>query len=162
MTAEADPADQSLHAVGDGLAAVSGGWTFGSATAAVFDEHALRSIPQYESSHTLVVDLVDTTVRRGGLCYDLGCSTGTLTLRLAERLAARDARVVGVDREADMVARARARVGVHAEIVVGDLETIELNAPARSSPSTPSSSCRCRRAPVWWSGSAPRSNLVAR
>jgi tRNA (cmo5U34)-methyltransferase len=126
MTAEADPADQSLHAVGDGLAAVSGGWTFGSATAAVFDEHAVRSIPHYESAHTLVVDLVDSLVRRGGLCYDLGCSTGTLTLRLAERLAARDARVIGVDREPDMVARAQARVDGRAEIVVGELETVEL------------------------------------
>jgi tRNA (cmo5U34)-methyltransferase len=126
MTAEADPADQTLHAVGDGLAAVSGGWTFGSATAAVFDEHAVRSIPQYASSHTLVVDLVDTLVRRGGLCYDLGCSTGTLTLRLAERLAARDARVIGVDREPEMVARASTRVGTQAEVVRGELETIEL------------------------------------
>ena len=65
-------------------------------------------------------------MRRGGLCYDLGCSTGTLTLRLAERLAARDARVTGVDREPDMVARAKQRVGTRADVVVGELETIEL------------------------------------
>jgi tRNA (cmo5U34)-methyltransferase len=126
MSAEADPADGTLHGVGDGLAAVSGGWTFGSATAAAFDEHAVRSIPQYSTSHALVVDLVDSLVRRGGLCYDLGCSTGTLTLQLAGRLAARDARVIGIDREPDMVARARTRVGSRATIVAGELATLEL------------------------------------
>ncbi len=130
MTADAESAGGALRAVGDGLAAGRGGWTFGSATAAVFDEHALRSIPQYEACHGLVVDLADALVRRGGLCYDLGCSTGTLTVRLAERLEARGARVIGVDREPEMLARARSRVGALAELELGDLENVELEPAA--------------------------------
>jgi tRNA (cmo5U34)-methyltransferase len=130
MTADAEASGSTLRAIGDGLAATGGGWTFGSATAAVFDQHAVRSIPFYGACHALVVDLADHLVRRGGTCYDVGCSTGTLTLLLAERLAARDARVIGIDRESDMVARARARVGRLADIVLGEIETVRFEPAA--------------------------------
>ena len=130
MTADAEASGAALHAVGNGLAAGAGGWTFGSETAAVFDQHAVRSIPFYAAAHTLVADVADMLVRRGGLCYDVGCSTGTLTLLLAERLAERGARVIGIDREHDMVDRARARVGGRAEIVLGEIETMTLEPAA--------------------------------
>lgn len=122
MTVDADRQPR----VGDGIPAQPGGWTFGSATAAVFDRHALRSIPLYEACHELVVDLADALVRREGVCYDLGCSTGTLTAALADRLAGRGARVIGVDREPEMVARARERVAGRAEVELGELEAVEL------------------------------------
>lgn len=123
MTLDAELGPRPL---GDGIAAASGGWTFGSATPAAFDGHALRSIPLYAVCHELAVDLADLLVRRGGVCYDVGCSTGTLTAQLADRLDSRGARVIGVDREPEMVARARARVGDRAEVELGDLEDVEL------------------------------------
>lgn len=68
-----------------------------------FDEHVARSIPAYAACHDLVVDLADHLVPARGRCYDLGCSTGRLTARLAERLAPRGAEVIGIDREPGMV-----------------------------------------------------------
>ena len=130
MTADADPVGGPLRAVGDGLAAAGGGWTFGSATAAVFDEHARRSIPLYDACHDLVVSLADELVRREGTVYDVGCSTGTLTVRIAERLADRRARVIGIDLEPEMVERARARAGGRAQFQVGCVETAELEPAA--------------------------------
>lgn len=112
--------------MGDGIAAASGGWTFGSATPAAFDSHVVRSIPLYRETHELVLELAEAVVRQGGRCYDLGCSTGALTVQLAERLAPRGATVIGIDREPGMVTRATARAGGVATFEVGDLESVEL------------------------------------
>jgi tRNA (cmo5U34)-methyltransferase len=87
----------------------SGSWTFGGAIAAGFDEHARASIPWYDACHQLIADLADHLVPAGGRCYELGCSTGTLTELLAARLEARGAHVVGIDAEPDMIERARER-----------------------------------------------------
>jgi tRNA (cmo5U34)-methyltransferase len=95
--------------VGDGISSLAGSWTFGGAVPRAFDSHVARSIPAYEECHELIADIADQLVPQGGRCYDLGCSTGTLTRILAERLSARRVEVIGVDREPGMVERARER-----------------------------------------------------
>jgi tRNA (cmo5U34)-methyltransferase len=92
-----------MASVGDGIRASGGGWSFGGHVPGTFDEHVARSIPAYAACHDLVVDLADHLVPAHGRCYDLGCSTGRLTARLAERLAPRGAEVIGIDREPGMV-----------------------------------------------------------
>jgi tRNA (cmo5U34)-methyltransferase len=87
----------------------TGAWTFGGDTPAGFDDHVERSIPWYAAGHELVVDVADHVVCAGGRCYELGCSTGTLTALLAARLEPRGADVVGVDGEPAMIAVARER-----------------------------------------------------
>ncbi len=89
--------------VGDGIRSSNGAWTFGGDVPASFDDHIARSIPSYAACHDLVVDIADHLVPAHGRCYDLGCSTGVLTGRLAERLAARGAEVIGIDREPGML-----------------------------------------------------------
>jgi tRNA (cmo5U34)-methyltransferase len=95
--------------VGDGIRAPDGVWTFGGETPRTFDRHLVRSIPAYLDGHELIVDIADQAVPAGGRCYDLGCSTGALTARLAERLAPRGAEVIGVDREPNMIETAAER-----------------------------------------------------
>jgi tRNA (cmo5U34)-methyltransferase len=95
--------------VGNGIDAVSGGWSFAGATVEAFDTHALSSIPAYLEGHELIADLADQLVPPGGRCYDLGCATGALTVKLAARLAARGAELVGVDSEPGMIVRANER-----------------------------------------------------
>jgi len=100
-----------LHApqVGDGITAPAGSWTFGGDVPDAFDSHVARSVPAYAEGQDLVADIADQLVPARGRCYDLGCSTGTLTALLAERLAPRLVQVIGVDREPGMVRRATER-----------------------------------------------------
>jgi tRNA (cmo5U34)-methyltransferase len=95
--------------VGDGILAPGGTWTFGGETPRAFDEHIARSVPTYGECHDLIVDICAQLVPAGGRCYDLGCSTGSLTARLGECLAPRGADVIGVDREPGMIERAAHR-----------------------------------------------------
>lgn len=83
-------------------------WSFDDPVASGFEEHARCSIPLYELGHELIVELSDYFVSSEDVLYDLGCSTGLLAAKLALRHA-RDAqtRVVGIDRNRDMVDKAR-------------------------------------------------------
>ncbi len=61
-------------------------WSFGlEGLAAEFDDHIKRSIPAYKETQDLIIDLSDYYTRRGGIIFDLGCSTGELIKRLAEK-----------------------------------------------------------------------------
>ena len=43
-------------------------------------------------------------VQKNSIIYDIGCSTGTLTYRLGEHISTTEgARVIGIDREPDMI-----------------------------------------------------------
>jgi tRNA (cmo5U34)-methyltransferase len=95
--------------VGDGIHTPAGSWTFGGEVPAAFDTHVARSVPAYKECHELIADLADQLMPAAGRCYDLGCSTGTLTALLAERLAPRRVEVIGVDREPGMIQRATER-----------------------------------------------------
>ena len=88
---------------------MAGSWTFGGEVPAAFDSHVSRSVPAYSEGQELIADLADQLVPAGGRVYDLGCSTGTLTAQLSERLAPRRVELVGVDREPGMIVRAQER-----------------------------------------------------
>jgi tRNA (cmo5U34)-methyltransferase len=103
--------EDTLHAphVGDGITTPAGSWTFGGEVPAAFDAHVARSVPAYTEGQELIADIADQLVPPGGRVYDLGCSTGSLTAQLAERLAPRRVEVIGVDREPGMIERAELR-----------------------------------------------------
>jgi tRNA (cmo5U34)-methyltransferase len=118
--------------VGDGLRAEPGAWSFGGDTARHFDEHVRRSVPYYSDTHRLIESVSNRYVASGSRVYDLGCSTGALTARLAARHMTRAVDVVGVDREPNMVAEARTRCAAYPSVAVveADLVDFELR-PAR-------------------------------
>lgn len=96
--------------VGDGLKAANANWSFGGEVAEGFDEHVSRSVPFYNEGHELVCALSDFFIKRDSVVYEVGCSTGALTCKLAEHNKAKaDARFVGIDIEPEMVARAEKR-----------------------------------------------------
>lgn len=97
----------AFEPVGSGLFAAPFGWHFGADVAAVFDDHARRSIPGYADAHQRCLTVADEHLRRRGRAYDLGSATGTLSRALAT--AHPDATVVGVDAEPSMIAEARRR-----------------------------------------------------
>ncbi len=95
--------------VGDDLRAPNAGWSFAGETAEHFDAHVRRSVPFYDESLDLICRLSDYFLGPDSLVYDLGCATGELTRRLAARRGDAGLRLVGIDREADMIAAARAK-----------------------------------------------------
>lgn len=121
----ARPVPSPLRApeVGDGIHTLAGSWTFGGRVPDAFDTHVARSVPAYAECHELVADLADQLLPAGGRCYDLGCSTGTLTALLADRLAPRRGEIIGVDREPDMIRLAAERC---AELPAVRFETVAL------------------------------------
>lgn len=95
--------------VGDGIESDGRRWTFGSGTAARFDDHVGKSIPGYQDGHTLVEELSDFFVGGGGRVIEVGCSTATLVSRLARRHEGAPVEFLGVDVVAEMVDIARER-----------------------------------------------------
>lgn len=88
---------------GDSIHAQNAGWTFAGKVPEKFDEHVSKSVPMYHQGHDLVVKLSDYFLSNGSFCYDLGCSTGTLTKNIAQRNNHKKIQVIGIDSEADMI-----------------------------------------------------------
>lgn len=90
--------------VGDGLAAGNAGWNFKGEVARGFDAHVSKSVPFYYEGHQLIANLSDFFVKNDSVCYEIGCSTGELTLTLAKHNKLKPgANFVGIDLESDMV-----------------------------------------------------------
>jgi tRNA (cmo5U34)-methyltransferase len=97
-----------MGSVGDGLEAGNARWSFGGQTAQQFDEHVSKSVPMYTEGHQIICDLSDFFLSEGSSCYELGCSTGELTTKLALHNKSKDtARFVGIDLEPAMIELAR-------------------------------------------------------
>jgi tRNA (cmo5U34)-methyltransferase len=99
---------KALGKVGDSITAVNAGWTFSGAVADTFDDHVSKSVPLYNEGHKLICAMSDFFVKPGSRVYEIGSSTGTLTTKLAAHNAHKSgASFVGIDIEADMVAKAQ-------------------------------------------------------
>ncbi|MEQ8232914.1 MAG: methyltransferase domain-containing protein [Gammaproteobacteria bacterium] len=107
-----------MAGVGDVIEADNARWRFAGDASTHYDAHVRRSVPFYGAAHDLVLKLSDFFVHEGSRVYDLGCATGVLLDALATRHGDRGARLVGVDREADMVDLARQRTARHAAVSV--------------------------------------------
>lgn len=117
--------------VGDGLDVRPANWRFRGDVVDQFDEHVAKSVPLYREGHELVCSISDYFVKDDSTCYDLGCSTGSLTLKLARHNAHKPAaRFLGIDSEIDMIERARVKqkeMGIESvTFVLDDVVTAEL------------------------------------
>jgi tRNA (cmo5U34)-methyltransferase len=93
-----------MDGVGDGLQAGNARWSFGGKTALQFDDHVSKSVPMYTEGHQIVCDLSDFFLSAGSTCYELGCSTGELTMKLGLHNQGKDqTRFVGIDLEPAMI-----------------------------------------------------------
>ena len=96
--------------VGDDLDVGNANWRFRGEVVEKFDEHVAKSVPLYYQGHELICQLSDYFIKDGSTCYELGCSTGELTLKLAERTKHREnVRFIGIDVEPEMVELARSK-----------------------------------------------------
>lgn len=93
--------------VGDEIQAGNANWSFSGEINKNFDQHIKKSIPLYETSHELGISISDFFLDNGSVCYDLGCSTGTLLARLAEHHQKKHVQFIGIDVETEMVKSAQ-------------------------------------------------------
>lgn len=95
-----------IASVGDSIVTGNAAWTFAGETAKHFDDHVSKSVPRYAEGHELISEISDFFVSAHSVCYELGCSTGALTRKLARRHGP-TAKWIGIDVEPDMIAQAR-------------------------------------------------------
>ena len=93
--------------VGDKIEAENSRWSFSGEMSQHFDQHIQKSIPFYETSHQLGINLSDFFLSDGSVCYDLGCSTGSLLASLAKHHQGKRVQFIGIDVEAEMVNHAQ-------------------------------------------------------
>lgn len=99
---------------------------FDAEVAEAFDDMVERSVPFYKEQQTLMATLAGEFWLPETIAYDLGCSTGTTLLALAERKP-RGARLVGYDNSEAMLSKARAKIEAagrsqEIELCYGDLD----------------------------------------
>jgi tRNA (cmo5U34)-methyltransferase len=121
--------------VGDDIAAEHGNWKFGGNVPKTFDEHVSKSVPLYHEGHDLICDLSDFFVHDNSVVYEIGCSTGTLLLKLADQNSCKEkVKYVGIDIEEAMVSTAQEKLASKDNMsnkedvifVTDDLVSIEL------------------------------------
>lgn len=96
-----------------------GGFAFDENVVRVFPDMIQRSVPGYSTIIAMTGVLAERYAQPGTQCYDLGCSLGasTLSMRhyLAQKIAPRDYRIVGIDNSAAMIAHCRDLIAADAK-----------------------------------------------
>ena len=118
--------------VGDGLPADRANWKFNGEIVDSFDDHISKSVPLYEEGHDLICDMSDFFIKPDSLCYEVGCSTGTLTLKLAMHNQKKpEARFIGIDIEKDMIKKASGKAtkikGLNVSFIADDVIELEMD-----------------------------------
>jgi tRNA (cmo5U34)-methyltransferase len=103
-------------------------FNFGADTAAVFDDMLERSVPYYREIQRMVGELVGDFVQDGTSIYDMGCSTATTILHVANCIPeGKQARFVGIDSSQDMLDIARRKIELSGIDHPVDLKCADLN-----------------------------------
>ncbi len=102
---------------------------FNAEVASVFDDMIARSVPSYDETQELTTRLIQRFTPRDSVIYDLGCSTGTTLVNLAQTVD-RSIRLVGIDQSAPMIDEARRKLsllGLEGRIVLQCLDLLSAN-----------------------------------
>ena len=91
---------------GDSIESANASWSFGGEVSKQFDDHVTKSVPLYNEGHDLILKLSDYFLHDDSICYDLGCSTGTLLQKIS-KYTSKNLRLVGVDEEHQMLMEAK-------------------------------------------------------
>lgn len=92
---------------GDSIKTDNAGWSFGGQVPEHFDSHVCRSVPLYQEGHDIICHAADYFISENSTIYDLGTSTGELLLQLATRHTQPGLKMIGIDREDDMLSKAK-------------------------------------------------------
>ena len=101
---------------------ISKQFEFDESVVSVFDDMINRSVPHYQISLSLVCDFLNKYLKDEARIYDLGCSTGSILLRLYE--LNKSFILKGVDNSPAMIESAKNRAGAYGadiEFILGDI-----------------------------------------
>jgi len=114
-----DKPKNEILSAGDDINTERANWKFSGETSKSFDEHVSKSVPLYKEGHELICDMSDFFVNNNSVVYEIGCSTGTLSLKMAEHNKLKSgAKFIGIDIEKDMVSIANDKKKLHPELNV--------------------------------------------
>lgn len=77
-------------------------WTFEEGFAKKFDSHVREQLPWYELVTESVAYITRNYLPKNGIIYDIGCSTGNMTLALKELINERNAKIIALDQSEEM------------------------------------------------------------
>ena len=83
--------------VGENIKIENANWSFDGNVPKNFDNHIKRSIPLYEWSHQIGINISDFFLPHQSIVYDLGCSTGTFLKKLSSRHKNKSVNYIGID-----------------------------------------------------------------
>jgi tRNA (cmo5U34)-methyltransferase len=100
---------------------------FDETVARAFDDMVERSVPMYEETQRMTVELAANFVQPDSRIYDLGSATGTTLALLAHHITDPSVRLIGIDNAKAMIDKSReklARVNAlhRSELVLADLD----------------------------------------
>ena len=73
------------RSAGDNIKVGNSSWTFSGNVAQNFDNHISKSVPYYNWSHQLGLNISDFFLKNNSNVYDIGCSTGSFLGLLSKR-----------------------------------------------------------------------------
>ena len=82
-------------------------WKFDKSVTKNFEKHVSKSVPFYEISHQLTLNISDFFLKNDSQYYDLGCSTGTLLKKMQGRHKGKKIKFTGLDDSASMISKAK-------------------------------------------------------
>ena len=112
--------------VGDDISADKGRWSFSGEVSKTFDEHVSRSVPFYKEGHQLIADMQEFFLQQESICYEIGCSTGSLTKLLSENNANKKTKYFGIDNVKEMIEVAEGKKIKNAQFLNEDISSYDL------------------------------------
>lgn len=85
-------------------------WSFGGSIPKKFENHIRNSIPYYLEGHDIINKLSDFFLYDKSTCYDLGCSTANLLIKLANYTNKKEIKFNGLEIEKNMYSLAKENV----------------------------------------------------
>ncbi|MBU8902473.1 MAG: class I SAM-dependent methyltransferase, partial [Victivallales bacterium] len=93
-----------MEHAGDHINTENANWSFEGKTAEHFDEHVSKSVPFYHEGQTLICNISDYFIKNDSIAYEIGCSTGELTSKLAMHNKSKaGAQFIGIDTVPEMI-----------------------------------------------------------
>ena len=74
-----------MKSSGDNILTKDSSWSFGKNVPKKFTKHISKSVPFYLEGHEIITYLSDFFLKEKSICYDLGCSTGTLINKISKK-----------------------------------------------------------------------------
>ena len=114
--------------VGDSLSSNISGWSFKNISK-TFDKHVSKSVPFYEEGHNIITELSTFFLNDNSICYDLGCSTGSLLEKITKKNYFKEKiKYFGIDIENSMIkeSKRRSKGKKNIKFINADLKKIKL------------------------------------